>query len=185
MKLKVIVLQSILLLICPAWLSSQSPLIHAGAYFLHQYPFDTYAKHFSMFTGAGLTAELDPNTGKLPGFSLRAQISLASPKESTLTQSWNTTLVCGTFALFPLTPQVSIKGELEAGLWSHWLKSKEQSYMPHAWLVYFNPVIQAAVSLRYSRGIWKFDVGPVYTLIPESNALLQSAGVRASIYRSF
>lgn len=174
-----------ILLLLSLWNLAAEKSLNLGFSLVNQYPFGTYAEYFTTTVGAGLAAEIDDPKTLFPGLSARTYVSLSIPKGDTVESAWNSAVLLGVFKSFQITKEFSVTGEFDAGVWTHWLKPSSETVMTNALLVYFSPVLQTSVSLRYSWGLWQGELAPLYTLIPETNTILHAAGFRAGVYRSF
>ena len=124
------------------------------------------------------------------GFSARGQWQMLLPSDSRISHLYTTSLTAGIYYVIPFeNTQVSLQPEIGYGIAVHSLKTTG-GLPEYPEGTYLDQMIEFAVSAVYSastqnNGIVNFSFAPVYTLMPEQDALIHLIGFRLGFSYGF
>jgi hypothetical protein len=152
-----------------------------GAYGTGAIPVGSYAQIARGAVGGGLVGEYRPDDAGALAFSIRAQGALVIPASDDIASYWTAAALAGVSYRIRLPAGFAFQPEIGYGLWFHGVKASGSLSAGFPNPTYLDQAIQASAAIRWSRGAIDIELAPTYTILPERNALLQLAGIRAGI----
>ena len=189
----------LILCICPICFAetqsqTSNSIITVGGNITNQYPAGDMASFADYSLGLGLSAQFRlpvdlPVLNNL-GFSARGQWQMLLPSDSRISHLYTTSLTAGIYYVIPFkNTQVSLQPEIGYGIAVHSLKTTG-GLPEYPEGTYLDQMIEFSVAAVYSastqnNGTVNFTFAPVYTLMPEQNALIHLIGFRIGFSYGF